>query len=231
MRLRRVYLVLLALMMARPIFAAEAPAVDLALVLAVDTSRSISESEALTQRAGYIHAFRDARVADAIKGGAFGRIVISYVEWSSAYEQEVIMPWRVISDAVSAKKFTDDLEALPYKPGTSTSISGGIDFSMALFKGLAFTPARKVIDVSGDGYSDFGRAVTDARDEAVAAGVTINGLAVMVERPKNKQQSPADLDTYYRNNVIGGPGSFQLPVRTLDDFSKAILQKLVLEIS
>jgi len=234
MGLRRACLGILALMLAllpHPVRPADPTAVDLALVLAVDSSRSITESEALTQRAGYIHALRDKRVADAIQHGPIGRIVLCYVEWSSSYEQAVIIPWRIVSDAESARKFADDLEAKLYKPGTTTSISGGIDFSVKLFNGIEYEAARKVIDVSGDGYSDFGRPVTDARDDAVAAGITINGLAVMVHRPNSKQQSPADLDTYFRDNVIGGPGSFQLPVRSLDDFSKSILQKLVLEIS
>ena len=102
---------------------------------------------------------------------------------------------------------------------------------MQQFKGIEYEATRKVIDVSGDGYSDFGRPVTEARDAAVAASVNINGLAVMVARPNSKQKAPEDLDKYFKDNVIGGPGSFQIPVYTLDDFSKAILRKLILEIS
>jgi len=206
-------------------------AVDLALVLAVDASMSVDENEAGTQRAGYVHALRDKRVANAIKGGPIGRIALTYVEWSSPYQQTVIIPWRIISDEVGAKKFADDLDALKYAPGSTTSISGGIDFSVKLFNTSEFEPARKVIDVSGDGYSDFGRAVTESRDDAVAAGITINGLAIMTPRPAWRAPTPPDLDTYYRDNVIGGPGSFYLAIRTMDDFSRSVLQKMVLEIS
>jgi hypothetical protein len=206
-------------------------AVDLALVLAVDASMSVDENEAGTQRSGYIYAMRDKRVANAIKGGPIGRIAVTYVEWSSPYQQTVIIPWRVISDEAGAIKFADDLEALKYAPGSTTSISAGIDFSVKLFNSHEFEPARKVIDVSGDGYSDFGRAVTDSRDDAVAAGITINGLAIMTPRPEWRAPTPPDLDIYYRDNVIGGPGSFYLAIRTMDDFSRSVLQKMVLEIS
>ena len=214
---------------ARP---ADPTAVDLALVLAVDSSRSITESEALTQRAGYIHALRDKRVASAIKGGPIGRIAITYIEWSSPYHQVVVLPWRVVSDEASAKKMAEDLENTPYVPGTTTSISGGLDFSAKQFRNMDYEPSRKVIDISGDGYSDFGRPVADARDDAVKAGITVNGLAVIVPRANTyRQAAPADLDAYYRDNVIGGPGSFYLAVLKLEDFSRSVLQKLVLEIS
>ena len=208
-----------------------ATAVDLALILAVDASMSIDESEAGTQRAGYIHALRDKRIGEAIKGGPIGRIALTYMEWSSPYHQSVVIPWRILKDVADAKKFADELESLPYKSGSTTSISGGIDFAVKLFRTNEFEPQRRVIDVSGDGYSDFGRNVVEARDDAVKAGITINGLAIMTPRPSWRQPTPPDLDTYYRDTVIGGPGSFYLSIKTLDDFSRAVLQKMVLEIS
>jgi hypothetical protein len=212
--------------------ASEPMAVDLALVLAVDVSMSVDQSEAVTQRAGYIHALRDKRVVAAIKGGPIGRIAITFVEWSSPYHQVTILPWRVVSDEASAKKMADDLESTPYVPGTTTSISGGLDYSVKLFRNMDYEPSRKVIDISGDGYSDFGRPVSDARDDAVKAGITVNGLAVIVKSANSfRQAAPADLDSYYRDNVIGGPGSFYLAVYKLEDFSRSVLQKLVLEIS
>ncbi len=211
--------------------AAVPTAVDLALVLAVDASMSVDENEAGTQRAGYIKALRDPRIGRAIRGGPIGRIAVTYMEWSSPYHQTVIIPWRILKDEAEATKMVDDLDALKYTPGSTTSISGGIDFAVKLFKSNEFEPSRKVIDVSGDGYSDFGRSITEARDEAVAAGVTINGLAMMTPRPAWRQPTPADLDTYYRDNVIGGPGSFYIAIKNIDDFAKAVLQKLVLEIS
>ena len=166
-----------------------------------------------------------------MRGGPIGRVAISYVEWSSPTQQKIVIPWRIISDAEGAKKLADELEMIPYKPGTTTSISGGIDFSVKMFKSMDFEPTRKVIDVSGDGYSDYGRPVKEARDDAVAAGITINGLAIMTPRPAGRMETPSDLDTYYRDNVIGGPGSFYLPIHILEDFSRSILQKMILEIS
>ncbi len=235
MALRRAFFFLIvAMLAAMPLTRAEAAgnvAVDLALVLAVDVSSSVDPTEAITQRAGYIYALRDKRVHDAVRGGPIGRVAISYVEWSSPTQQRVVIPWRIITDGEGAKKIADELEKLPYQAGTTTSISGGIDFAANMFKSMDFEPVRKVIDVSGDGYSDYGRPVTQARDEAVAAGITINGLAIMTPRPPGLAPTPDDLDTYYRDNVIGGPGSFYLPIHILEDFSRAILQKMVLEIS
>ncbi len=205
--------------------------VDVALIFAVDVSMSIDENEAAIQRKGYLHAIRDKRVADAIRSGPIGRIAVTYVEWSSVYHQTQLVPWRIISDAASANAFADELEKTPIKSGSTTSISGGIDFAVKLFKDNGYKAARKVIDVSGDGYSDYGRPVKESRDDAVKAGVTINGLAMMFERPKWKQAAPEDLDRYYNDEVIGGPGSFFVTVRTPNDFSQSLLHKLVLEIA
>ena len=119
---------------------------------------------------------------------------------------------------------------MPVEQGTTTSISAAIDFCVKMFSTLEYEPTRKVIDVSGDGYSDVGRPITTARDEAVKAGVTINGLPVMNEDPK-KNAAPPDLDIYYRDNVIGGPGSFYVVARNLKGFSESLLKKLILEIA
>jgi hypothetical protein len=205
--------------------------VDVALVLAVDVSLSIDEGEAGIQRRGYEHALRDKRVADAIRSGFIGRIAVSYVEWSAPTDQRVIIPWRIIGSADDANAFAEELERAPYKSGSTTSISAGIDFAVKHLDASGITATRRVIDVSGDGYSDYGRPVKTARNDAVKAGVTINGLAIMNERPKWKQAVPADLDTYYRDNVIGGRGSFYLAAKNLEDFSQSVLHKLVLEIA
>lgn len=210
--------------------AAEKLAVDLALVLAVDVSLSIDEGEKGLQRVGYIDAWRNKKVADAVKAGPIGKIAVTFVEWSSPYSQAVVIPWRIIEDAASAKAFADELEKAPITPGTTTSISGGIDFSVKLLQKREHDAARMVIDVSGDGYSDVGRPVTEARDAAVKAGITINGLPVINEDPK-KNAAPPDLDTYYRDNVIGGPGSFYVVTRNIRGFSESLLHKLVLEIA
>ncbi len=227
---RHILFILVALVVGvRPLSAAET-SVDLALILAVDVSLSVGDGEAGLQRLGYIHALRDKKVVDAIHNGPVGKIAITYVEWSSPYHQVVIVPWRVISDTASAQAFADELERAPIKSGSTTSISGAIDFCAKLLRKPGFEATRLVLDISGDGYSDYGRPVTMARDEAIKAGITINGLAVMNEDPK-KNAAPADLDTYYRDNVIGGPGSFYLIARNLDGFREAVLHKLVLEIA
>ena len=206
------------------------PSVDLALILAVDVSLSIDEGETSLQRLGYIDAFRDKRVGPAIHNGPIGRIAITYVEWSSPYHQVVRIPWMLLSDQKTSNAFADTLQKMPVEQGTTTSISGAIDFSVKLFNTLEYEPTRKVIDVSGDGYSDVGRPILTARDEAVKAGITINGLPVMNEDPK-KNAAPPDLDTYYRDNVIGGPGSFYVVARNLKGFSESVLKKLLLEIA
>lgn len=206
-------------------------AVDLALILAVDVSMSIDEGEAGVQRIGYIHALRDERVAEAIRSGPIGKIAVTYMEWSSIYHQRVVVPWRVISNLESARSFAAELDEAALKSGSTTSISGGIDFAVKLFEESGVEATRQVIDISGDGYSDYGRPPVEARDEAVAKGITINGLAIMNKRADWKQAAPDDLDKYYRDNVIGGPGSFYIAVHNLNDFSQSVLQKLILEIA
>ena len=223
-----------ALVLAAPSTAQDRPidtAVDLALILAVDVSMSIDEGEAGVQRIGYIHALRDERVADAIQSGPIGRIAIMYMEWSSIYHQRIVVPWRLVSDVESARAFAAELDEMPLKSGSTTSISAGIDYAVKLFDNNGYEATRKVIDISGDGYNDYGRPPEDARDDAVAKGVTINGLAIMNKREQWKQAAPEDLDQYYRENVIGGPGSFYIAVHSLNDFSQSVLQKLILEIA
>ena len=205
--------------------------VDVALVLAVDVSLSMDEDEEKLQRRGYVEALADPRVIDAIRSGPNHTIAVTYVEWSSPTDQRVIVGWHMISDTAGAKAFADELLHAPIKSGTTTSISGGIDFSVKMLQSAPFKAARRVIDVSGDGYSDYGRPIQEARDGAVAAGITINGLPVMNERPAWREKAPPDLDQYYAKNVIGGPGSFFLVVKDLHDFGDAVLRKLILEIA
>ncbi len=222
---------LVALAFSSRVEAAGGTPVDVALVLAVDVSLSVDEGEAGIQRQGYISALRDKRVADAIRSGFIGRIAVTYLEWSAPNDQRVLVPWRILSDAASAQAFADELAKAPYKAGSTTSISGGIDYAVTLLQNSGVDPVRRVIDVSGDGYNDYGRPVASARKDAVKTGVTINGLAVMNERPKWKQAVPPDLDHYYRDNVIGGPGSFYLSAKSLEDFAQSVIHKLVREIA
>jgi hypothetical protein len=218
------------LTLARPALAASLP-VDVSLVLAVDVSLSMAEDEAKFQRHGYSAALRDSRVIDSIRSGTYGRIAVTYIEWSATTDQRILVGWRVISDEASADAFADELDKAPFKTGTTTSISAGIDFAVRQIKSSPYAPIRQVIDVSGDGYSDYGRPIRESRDAAVAAGVIINGLPVMNPRPAWRESAPPDLNQYYADNVIGGPGSFFIVVKDIHDFDEAVLRKLILEIA
>jgi hypothetical protein len=230
MGLRPAVWVIVAMMaLARPVQAGTP--VDLSLVLAVDVSLSMAEDEAKLQRHGYSAALRDKRIIESIRGGVLGKIAVTYIEWSAVTDQRVVVGWREISDEASADAFADELDKAPFKSGTTTSISAGIDFAVRQIQNGPFTATRKVIDVSGDGYNDYGRPVVQSRDAAVAAGMIINGLPVMDKRPAWREAAPPDLDKYYNDNVIGGPGSFYLVIREPADFDSAVLRKMILEIA
>lgn len=203
--------------------------VDLALVLAVDISYSMDEDEQKLQRQGYMDALRSREVLEAIGKGAIGRIAVTYVEWAGQRSQDVIVPWRIIEGPESADSFVEVLSKAPIRRAFRTSISGGIDFSAALFTAGSVKALRRVIDVSGDGPNNEGRAVTDARDEAVSQGITINGLPILLKRPGYTDIS--DLDSYYRDCVIGGVGAFMVQLREMQQFSHVIRTKLVTEIA
>jgi hypothetical protein len=226
-----VWLVAAILALVRPAEAGVGVPVDLTLVLAVDVSLSMAEDEAKLQRHGYADALRDKRVIEAIRGGMLGRIAVTYIEWSAVTDQRTVVGWRVISDAASAEAFAGELEKAPFKSGTTTSISAGIDFAVRQLVDSPYAATRRVIDISGDGYSDYGRPIRESRDAAVAAGVTINGLPVMDARPSWREPAPPDLDHYYAENVIGGPGAFYLVIKDIHGFGEAILRKMILEIA
>jgi hypothetical protein len=206
--------------------------VDLELVLAVDVSGSVDELEAQLQREGYIAALRHPHVIEAIQGGMFRRIAVAYVEWAGDHYQRTMLDWTVIEDAAGAHGFADALAETPLTSAHWTSISGAIDYSAALFEGNGFQGFRRVIDVSGDGYNNRGRPVEHARDDAVAAGITINGLPIVNDRPNPWGGSPPrDLDLYFEQRVIGGPGAFIVVADDYTAFASAILSKLLLEIA
>ncbi|MBB4017127.1 hypothetical protein GGR16_002156 [Chelatococcus caeni] len=203
--------------------------VDVALVIAVDISYSMDEDEQRLQRKGYVEALRSTPVLDAIARGPVGRIAATYVEWAGSNSQDIIVPWQVIEGPESADAFVERIAAAPIRRAYRTSISGAIDFSANLFGGSGFTAMRQVIDISGDGPNNQGRPVTDARDEAVARNITINGLPLLYKR--SSYMDIADLDIYYRDCVIGGLGAFVVPVRELEQFPDTIRKKLVMEIA
>ncbi|WP_335672073.1 DUF1194 domain-containing protein [Phyllobacterium zundukense] len=205
--------------------------VDVELVLAVDASRSMEPFEQKIQRDGYIAAFRRKEVIDAIRDGVHGRVAITYVEWAGSTVQRTIVPWTLIDGADAAERLADALDQPIPSTQSRTSISGAIDFSSGLFDNNGFKGMRKVIDISGDGANNNGRPVAEARDQAVAKGITVNGLPLMTRGDFYSDWAVKDLDIYYSSCVIGGPGAFMIPVNSWDQFPEAVRRKLVLELA
>lgn len=208
----------------------EAP-VDLELVLAVDISYSMDVEEQQIQRDGYAAAIVSRPVLDAIGQGLIGRIAVAYVEWAGADDQRAIVPWRLIDGPDSARAFAAELAAQPLKRSFRTSLSGALSHSVRLFENNGYDGLRRVIDISGDGPNNQGAPVEAARDEAVERGVVVNGLPLMLKRQSFGFADPTELDVYYRDCVVGGPGAFVLPVRSVEQFPEAVRTKLVMEIA
>jgi hypothetical protein len=206
------------------------PQFDLALVIAVDVSSSMEADEQGLQRSGFVEAFRSSLVHEAIQGGMAGRIAVTYVEWSGSKDQVVVVPWMVIDGPDKAKAFADRLASKPVRQAGMTSISGAIDYGRTLFSNLDGIAARRVIDISGDGPNNDGRRVALARDEAVAEGITINGLPIMFERSSNSPEMDS-LDVYYRECVIGGAGAFMIPLHDPEQFALIIRTKIMREVA
>jgi hypothetical protein len=205
--------------------------VDVELVLAIDISRSVDWEEGLLQRKGYISAFSNPLLLAAIQEGYYGRIAVTYFEWSTWGDVRVVAPWMVIGDAPSAARFTDILRREFIWQGQRTSISQAIDFGASLFALNAVDGDRKVIDISGDGINNSGRHINDSRQEAVAKGITINGLPIINSRAGPGTPPPPDLDAYYKECVIGGAGAFIVVADGFEKFAEAITRKLILEIA
>src|SRR5258707_5376594 len=214
---------------------ARADNVDLLLVLAADVSRSIDDAEFNLQRKGYAAAMTDPRVIRAIVGGANHAIAVCFVEWSGASDQNVVVDWTVVRDEEAAAGVAATMLSAPRSFLGRTSISAAIDFSMERLAAAPATADKRIIDISGDGTNNSGRNVTDARDEAVAQNVTINGLAIINTQANPgyafHTQPPGGLPKYYQDNVIGGPGAFLLVVENFDSFADAITRKLITEIA
>lgn len=203
--------------------AARATPVDLQLVLAIDSSSSVTMDEYYLQLQGYAAAFRDPGLLKAIQSGPDKAIAVMLFEWSTNGTHEIDFPWRRLDNSRSLEAFAHELENGPrLVTGGETALGDAIDFAMRQFGTGGFEGARRVIDVSGDGSTNSGRPAAQARDDAVFQGVTINGLAVLHEEP--------DLESFYRNNVIGGPGAFVITAHDYQDFADAIRKKLVHEI-
>jgi hypothetical protein len=214
---------------------AYAAGLDLLLVLAADVSRSIDEGEFALQRKGYAASLTDPHVLAAIERGANGAIALCFVEWSGAGEQNIVVDWTVIRDGEAAAGVAATILAAPRSFVGRTSISGAIDFAMERFAAAPAPGDRRIIDISGDGTNNSGREVTAARDQALAQSVTINGLAIINDRPNPgyafHTQPPGGLPQWYRQNVIGGPGAFLIVVEDFTSFADAMTNKLVSEIA
>jgi len=232
-RLLQCAIAFIAVSLAPPAHAAEP--VDLLLVLAADVSRSVDQEKFQLQREGYAAAISDQRVLDAILAGRNHRIAVLFLEWSGLSNQKVVIDWTPIDGPKSAQEFGDRLLESPRSFADRTSIGGGLDFAVAQIARAPFTAERHTIDVSGDGTNNAGRDVTQARDEALALGITINGLVILSERPlpwnPEHTNPPGGLANYYRVNVTGGPGSFVLEAKDFGSFGQAIVKKMIAEIA
>ena len=226
---------LLSTMVALAPAARAAEPVDLLLVLAADVSRSVDGDKFKLQREGYAAAIADKRVLEAISAGRNRRIAVLFLEWSGIGNQKVVIDWTPIDGPKAAQEFGDRLIESPRAFADRTSISGGVDFAVAQFARSPFNAERHTIDVSGDGTNNAGRDVTQARDEALALGITINGLVILSERPlawnPEHTNPPGGLANYYRDNVTGGPGSFVLEAKDFGSFGQAIVKKMIAEIA
>jgi hypothetical protein len=208
-----------------------APSVDIELILAVDVSYSMDMDELAVQREGYAQAIVSREFLQALKTGPNGKISVTYFEWAASGDQKIIVPWRVIDGPESADAVADEIMKTPIRRASRTSISGAIYFALPLFDANPYRGLRRVIDISGDGANNNGSPVTIARDTALAKGITINGLPIMVKEPSYSTMDIDNLDFYYEDCVIGGPGSFVVSIKDREKFKEAIRSKLILEVA
>jgi hypothetical protein len=201
-----------------------ADAVDLKLVLAVDSSGSVSEQRFELQRQGYAAAFRQPRVLEAIQSGAHGKIAVTMTQWTGPALQVQVVPWTIIGSEAEMQAFAGAVDTASRRLFSGgTSISGAIDHGVRLLVECPHAAPRNVIDISGDGHNNRGRPASEARGEALGAGIVINGLPILELEPT--------LDEHYLNEVVGGPNSFMVPAQSFAEFADAILKKLITEIS
>src|SRR6187549_8616 len=205
--------------------------VDVELVIAVDVSYSMDPDEQALQREGYVLALTSKEFLQALHQGAHGKIAVTYFEWAGQSDQKILMPWRLIDGPESADAVAAEIARVPIRRASRTSISGALRFAKPLFDDSGYRGLRRVIDVSGDGTNNAGPLVELIRDDVLAAGITINGLPIMLKRPYSGTMDIEELDVYYEDCVIGGPGSFVIPIREREKFIEATRTKLVLEVA
>jgi hypothetical protein len=208
-----------------------APSVDIELILAVDVSYSMDMDELAVQREGYAQAIVSREFLQALKSLPNGKISVTYFEWAASSDQKIIIPWRLIDGPETADAVADEIMKTPIRRASRTSISGAINFALPLFDEDPYHGMRRVIDISGDGPNNNGGPVTVARDAALERGIIINGLPIMVKEPSYSTMDIDNLDFYYEDCVIGGPGSFVIAIKDRDKFKEAIRAKLLLEVA
>jgi hypothetical protein len=208
-----------------------AASVDVELIIAVDVSYSMDMDELAIQREGYAQAIVSKEFLQALKSLPNGKIAITYFEWAASSDQKIIIPWRVIDGPETADAVSNEIMKTPVRRASRTSISGAIYFAMPLFDENPYHGLRRVIDISGDGPNNNGAPVLGARDLALSKGIVINGLPIMVKEPSYSTMDIDNLDWYYEDCVIGGPGSFVVSIKDRDKFKEAIRTKLLLEVA
>jgi hypothetical protein len=210
---------------------ADAIPVDVELVIAVDVSYSMDPDEQKLQREGYVRALTSREFLMALREGAHGKIAVTYFEWAGQFDQKIIMPWRLIDGPEAADAVAAEIASAPYRRASRTSISGGLLFGSKLFETSGYRGTRRVIDVSGDGANNAGELIVPVREGVLAQGITINGLPIMLKRPNPGTMDIDNLDVYYEDCVIGGPGAFVVPIHEESQFIDATRTKLILEIA
>jgi hypothetical protein len=209
----------------------DAQTVDVELILAVDVSYSMDMDELAIQREGYAQAIQSKDFLQALKAGPNGRVAVTYFEWAASSDQKIIIPWRLIDGPETADAVAAEIMKTPIRRASRTSISGAILFAMPLFDEDPYHGLRRVIDISGDGPNNNGGPVTVARDAALEKGIIINGLPIMVKEPSYSTMDIDNLDYYYEDCVVGGPGSFVVSIKDREKFKEAIRTKLLLEVA
>jgi hypothetical protein len=209
----------------------QAATVDVELILAVDVSYSMDMDELAIQREGYAQAIVSKEFLQALKSLPNGKIAITYFEWAASSDQKIIIPWRLIDGPETADAVANEIMKTPIRRASRTSISGAIYFAMPLFDENPYHGLRRVIDISGDGPNNNGAPIIGARDEALSKGIVINGLPIMVKEPSYSTMDIDNLDWYYEDCVIGGPGSFVVAIKDREKFKEAIRAKLLLEVA
>jgi Protein of unknown function (DUF1194) len=235
MRLFRCVLTLATVFAPQIPIARAAEQTDLLLVLAMDVSRSMDQAKFLLQRQGYAAAISNPQVLNAIQSGPHQKIALCFIDWSGPFEQKLVIDWTIIDGPAAASRFGDLVAQAPRSFYDSTSIGAAINFATAQLARKPFEAERRAIDVSGDGTNNAGPAVQFFRDQAVAKSILVNGLVILTDidsaRFPQHTNPPGGIEKYYRDNVIGGAGSFVMVAEDYNSFGRAMVRKLIAEIA